>query len=84
MSEPNPLDEALAYYRKSIQMKKQNLQELTQEYTNLTKGETDQFRENMDKRISQYAEIMNDLYSNIEISATTNASLQVKLEVLRR
>ena len=84
MSEPNPLDEALAYYRKSIQMKKQNLQELTQEYTNLTKGETDQFRENMDKRISQYAEIMNDLYSNIEISATTNASLQVKLEGLRR
>jgi hypothetical protein len=83
MSDPLPLDEALAYYRKSIQMKKQKLQELTKEYTNLANGEQDLFRKNMANRISQYAEIMNDLYSNIEIRATANASFQVKLEGLR-
>lgn len=37
----------------------------------------------MADRISQKAAIMEDLYTNIEVRATVNAALQVKLEGLR-
>ena len=83
MSDVVPLDEALAKYRKLISIQKEQLKKDTSAIFKLSQPPRGRIQESMADRISQKAAIMEDLYTNIEVRATVNAVLQVKLEGLR-
>jgi|SRR5215208_3867716 len=83
MADVLPLDRALAKHRKAIKDKKDKLDKIAQEALNLANREPDGFRRFVYDRLSQYAKVMDDLFSNVEIMSTYSASLQVKIEGLR-
>jgi len=83
MADILPLDEALARHRKAIQDKRDKLDKIAREALNLADREPDGFRRFVYDRLSQYAKVMDDLFSNVQTMSTYNASLQVKIEGLR-
>ena len=53
------------------------------EFLKLAQSEPDEFRRLASKTFSRYAEIMEDLFMNIEMLAITNAGLKNQNEILK-
>jgi capsid protein len=78
-------DQAIANYRKSLLRKREQLHIIKQKFSRMAEAEEpdDEFKRLMEERISQYAAIMEDIFTNIEAVVTVNDSLQAKIEGLR-
>jgi Zn-dependent oligopeptidase len=77
-------DEAIANYRKMLLRKREQLHIIKQQFSKLAEAEEhDEFKRVIEERISQYAAIMEDIFTNIEAVVTVNDSLQAKIEGLR-
>jgi capsid protein len=79
-------DQAIANYRKSLLRKREQLRIIKQQFSRMAEAEEhddDDFKRIMEERISQFAAIMEDIFTNIEAVVTVNDSLQAKIEGLR-
>jgi hypothetical protein len=83
MSDKIDSDKALADYRKSILRKREKLDGIRQHYKKLADVESDEFKRSVYDRLSQYAKVMDNLFSDISGLATINDSTLVKIEGLR-
>ena len=70
-------------YTDSIRKKKERLQKMKDEFLMAAKSEPDEFRRVASKTFARYAEIMEDLFTNIEMLAITNAGLKSQNEILK-
>jgi capsid protein len=78
-------DQAIANYRKSLLRKREQLRIIKQQFSRMAEAEEhdDDFKRIMEERISQFAAIMEDIFTNIEAVVTVNDSLQAKIKGLR-
>ena len=83
MSDEFDSDKALADYRKTILRKREKLDSIRQQYKKLADIESYDFKRLVYGRISQYAKLMDDIFSSISILVTMNDSMLVKIEGLR-
>ena len=74
---------ALDEYVNSIRKKKERLQKIRDEFLKAARSEPDEFRRGASKTFARYAEIMEDLFMNIEMWAIGNAGLRSQNEILK-
>jgi hypothetical protein len=75
---------SLGEYMKSIREKLKRLQMMRTEFLTTAKSEPDEFRRVASKTFARYAEVMEDLFMNIQMLAIANAGLRTQIETLRK
>lgn len=74
---------SLEEYMKSIREKLKRLEMMRSEFVNAAKSEEDEFRRIASKTFARYAEVMEDLFMNIQTLAIANAGLKSQIETLK-
>jgi hypothetical protein len=76
-------DHGLDQYIESICEKRQRLQDMKCVFLNSAQKEPDEFRRATSKALARHAEIMGDLFMNIEMLAIVNSGLKSQNEILK-
>jgi hypothetical protein len=83
MTASDPETKALEEYRRSLHKKKQTLEEHRQMFQQLAQNETDEFKRLTEKMFVKCMDIMDDMFSNIEMWSIAQTGLKLQIVILK-